>query len=373
MAPQIIKDEEEDLQLEMESLMHETLGNDEINNPSPLPQPKSNANKWAALACFLGVILVLVLQQSGQPDANSLETNVEALPAAVEEDGDHDNKRAPPSSAANKGASKSPALPKKKPKIDMPRPDEPAGFKHPASYFSDVYVRRARSDRKTTFVDEWGSWTFTDPNPDHRLPAEDWEALVEKYPNRDIPRADIPPNAWQADPSYLEPWLDQAIALSERGIKAILAEYGHYDIKSGVPLEMAMADADETRNAYMFNLTVLEHGAGYPKKALVGNGGLVSPTFLKRLKRVLLHAIMTQDKFFFTLGGHSSSAAHGNHFQQSYTLQVQRALEPLLARLGVYHIARNIGMGGLGTGQNGLGSQSMYGGDNALLLWDSGM
>lgn len=73
------------------------------------------------------------------------------------------------------------------------------------------------------------------------------------------------------------------------------------------------------------------------------------------------------------MGGHSSAAAHGNHFQQSYTLQVQRALEPLFARLGVYHISRNVGMGGLGTAHNSLGSASIYGGDNAILWWDSGM
>jgi hypothetical protein len=39
---------------------------------------------------------------------------------------------------------------------------------------------------------------------------------------------------------------------------------------------------------------------------------------------------------------------HRNHFQQSYTLQVQWILEAVFARMGVKHEARNFGNGGLG-------------------------
>ena len=58
--------------------------------------------------------------------------------------------------------------------------------------------------------------------------------------------------------------------------------------------------------------------------------------------------------------------------QQSYTLQVQRILQPIFARLGFYHEARNYGQGGLGTLQNSLSVQSLYGTDIDMLLWDSG-
>jgi hypothetical protein len=73
------------------------------------------------------------------------------------------------------------------------------------------------------------------------------------------------------------------------------------------------------------------------------------------------------------MGGHSSAAGHGNSFPQSYTPQIQRVLEPLLARMGVFHISRNIGMGGLGTLHNALAAQSIYGGDSDILIWDSSM
>ena len=102
-------------------------------------------------------------------------------------------------------------------------------------------------------------------------------------------------------------------------------------------------------------------------------GGWTTPGSWKGLKRRLLHAIMTEDSFVFAMGGHSSSAGHGNHFQQSYTLQVQWILEAVFARLGVRHQSRNFGNGGLGTVQHGMGSGSVYGPDVDVLMWDSGM
>ena len=62
-----------------------------------------------------------------------------------------------------------------------------------------------------------------------------------------------------------------------------------------------------------------------------------------------------------------------NHFQQTYTAQVQKVIEPVFARLGVKATAHNIGMGGLGTLQNAMGAQSIYGRDIDYLIWDSGM
>jgi hypothetical protein len=82
---------------------------------------------------------------------------------------------------------------------------------------------------------------------------------------------------------------------------------------------------------------------------------------------------MTEDIFTVVMGGHSAAAGHGNNFQQSYTLQVQRALEPIFARLGVKHTAHNMGMGGLGTIHNGLAAGDLYGKDVDILIWDSGM
>jgi hypothetical protein len=70
---------------------------------------------------------------------------------------------------------------------------------------------------------------------------------------------------------------------------------------------------------------------------------------------------------------HSTYCTNRNHFQQSYTLQVQWILEAVFARLGVRHQARNFGNGGMGTIHNGLAAGSTYGPDVDMLMWDSGM
>lgn len=62
-----------------------------------------------------------------------------------------------------------------------------------------------------------------------------------------------------------------------------------------------------------------------------------------------------------------------NHFQQSYTVQIQWILEAVFARMGVRLVARNFGNGGLGTIHNAIGSGSIYGPDVDVLMWDSGM
>jgi hypothetical protein len=102
-------------------------------------------------------------------------------------------------------------------------------------------------------------------------------------------------------------------------------------------------------------------------------GGWTTQQSWDGLKRRLLHSIVTEDSFVFAMGGHSSAAGHGNHFQQSYTLQVQWILEAVFSRLGVRHQARNFGNGGLGTLHNGIAAGSTYGPDVDMLMWDSGM
>ena len=53
-------------------------------------------------------------------------------------------------------------------------------------------------------------------------------------------------------------------------------------------------------------------------------------------------------------------------------MQFHKIMYPVFARLGVKLITRNVGQGGLGTLQAGMGSGSIYGDEIDLLLWDSG-
>jgi len=54
-------------------------------------------------------------------------------------------------------------------------------------------------------------------------------------------------------------------------------------------------------------------------------------------------------------------------------MQFHKVMYPIFARMGVKLITRNVGQGGLGTIQAGMGSGSIYGDEVDVLLWDSGM
>eukprot|EP00980_Cylindrotheca_fusiformis_P008142 scaffold1727_cov133-Cylindrotheca_fusiformis.AAC.45 len=207
-----------------------------------------------------------------------------------------------------------------------------------------LYRKRAQprsGKERQKMADEWGKWELVD---DKERPMTDYYA---EYPNRDIPRERFPSNAWQIDEEYLSKFLPEGIALVQRAQEAILAEYGK-------------TEGTFAERSQMFQMTQDGKRKGYD------NGGWVTSKSWDGLKRRLLHALMTE-------GGHSAAAGHGNHFTQSYTLQVQWILEAVFARLGVKHEARNFGNGGLGTTHNGIGAGSIYGPDVDMLMWDSGM
>lgn len=200
-------------------------------------------------------------------------------------------------------------------------------------------------------MNEWGSWTLVDEKQKQR-PQYDF---YQDYPHRDIPRSKFPSRAWQIDTEYLANFIPESIQLVERAQKAMLAEYDHNDSS----LEMFRVFR------YNSSETVTDPGTR--------QGGWTTESSWHGLVKRILHAIMTEDSFVFAMGGHSAAAGHGNHFQQSYTLQIQWILEPIFARMGVQMIARNFGNGGLGTIHNAMAAGDIYGPDVDMLMWDSGM
>ena len=217
------------------------------------------------------------------------------------------------------------------------------------------YRRRGRpinNEIRAAMIEKWGNWKLEDSK---ERPTTDFYAT---YPNRDVPRKEFPDNAWQIDKTWLSKFLPESIALVDRAINAILDEYGQP--KDG--------------SSQLFKVEKHEKWIGQMEKQKCSTqGGCTTTASWDNLKRRLLHAVMTEDMFVFAMGGHSSAAGHGNHFQQSYTLQVQWIIEAVFSRLGVRHQSRNFGLGGLGTTQSGLATKSLFGHDVDMLLWDSGM
>lgn len=212
---------------------------------------------------------------------------------------------------------------------------------------------------------KWGHWHFWDGDEELR-PSNDYMA---KYPNRDIPGDDFPPDAWQTDAVFVNHYLNDADQLIARAMEAIFTEYGH-----GKPLEpQQMA---ERLKMFHWSKEDLSTAAGppqqYAKRGNQGNGGWTTQRSFDGLVRRLLHAMTTSDTFTVVMGGHSAAAGQGNHFRQSYMMQFHKIMYPIFARLGVKLVTRNFGQGGLGTIQSSMGSGSIYGNEIDLLLWDSG-
>ena len=184
--------------------------------------------------------------------------------------------------------------------IIIPGDTGPTTFPKP-----DQIVRITRPgavERQAELAKEWGKWEFTDPNLDSR-PKQDYCA---EYPNRDIPRDKFPANAWQADTEYLAKFLDEGIKLVDRAMEAILAEYGKG--------KKDKQDEDFTKRAEMFQMSFLNFTNGdkpYGGKEVQSNGGWITQRSLEGLKRRLWHALITNDSFTVTLGGHSAAAGHG--------------------------------------------------------------
>ena len=225
-----------------------------------------------------------------------------------------------------------------------------------------TYKRRGRilsTEEKEKLTTKYGSWNLIDSKYDIR-PKDDY---YKQYINRDVPRTEFPETAWQLDTDYVSKFLNEGLQLLNRTMIAILHEYGYEDVGATTMFDTILYDDNVSK---LSNVTFL-------KLSQYTQNGWTTQKSYDNLKRRILHSIMTQDTFIFVMGGHSAAAGHGNHFQQSYTLQVSYILQPIFARLGVKHVSRNFGMGGLGTFHNSISSKYLYGPDVDFLLWDSGM
>ena len=168
----------------------------------------------------------------------------------------------------------------------------PTGFRKHPSYYSERYLRRARTYKgaEKDKLDQWGKWEFQDPDESSRPGNAFYDD--EKYTHRDVPRKDFPKTAWQTDKKYLSKFLPEALQLTNRALEAILAEYGRGKD------DMPGASFDE-RSA-PFQPRVGDQGSG--------GGGYMKPSSYEGLKRRIWHAVMTEDRFTFAMAGHSAAA-----------------------------------------------------------------
>jgi hypothetical protein len=350
-----------------------------LDKPSTLLFTNPYRSKRLCLLFVATSLLIMVVigrfTSFTQKTINSTDTTQSYTNATIDDKSKTDTKKQPIGTktkgkkikASSDASTKGTAPPKVlEPIYALPKTNEQLlpGYKKPTSEVSDTYIRRAKqtltAEQQQELNDTWGYWNWTHPPP---LPHTTAPPPYNQYPNQDIPRSAFPTGSWQTDPLYLQEFLPHSIQYIERCLEAILGEYGNSKFDH--------PDKSIWDRAWMFDITT--SGEKYNLKNPMGNAGFGTPATLGAIKKRIVHALMTENSFTFVMGGHSAAAGHGNHFQQSYTLQVQRVLEPILARIGITHKSHNFGMGGLGTIQNALGMLSLYGNGIDVLMWDSSM
>lgn len=226
------------------------------------------------------------------------------------------------------------------------------------------WTKPMTDEEKEALVDKYGKWHFWDGTPEIR-PKEDFLA---KFPNRDCPFDDFPETAWQADAVYVNHMLDSASELVARAKEAIYTEYGY-----GPRDELEHDQLVERMEMFKLTMLDLDDASAKPDAEMMSKGGWATRKSLHGLSLRLLHSMMTSDTFTIVLGGHSAAAGHGNHFLQSYMMQMYKVLRPIFDRVGVELIVRNLAQGGMGTIHKTMGSLDMYGENIDVLIWDSSM
>jgi hypothetical protein len=214
------------------------------------------------------------------------------------------------------------------------------------------YVQRMNKIRQ-----EWGAWDFNDEHPEIRPIAN-----FDKIPYKDMMNKDFPEKAWQMDQKYVTDFISQSRKLVDRVREAIYSEYG-----------LPSKGLNETEIKARDDLVRI-HITEDPKAPPKGTDGwaFINKKGLEAYAKKLLHSMMTNDEFYYVMGGHSAAAGHGNNFPQTYMMEFANIMEPVLHKLGVRLITRNLAMGGYGTLHYSMGGSTLYG-ETDVMVWDSSM
>ena len=221
---------------------------------------------------------------------------------------------------------------------------------------------QARFDAsRLAVLQEYGGWFHT-TDPTLTSPAQ-WD----ENPHRDKPWEDFPETAWQLDEAYVKRWLPEALGLVQRVKEGIYREYGYQRV-----VEEGRPEKQQVFGVILGNYTVLD-GTAYKRKTsspsskdkLPGIAYLTTAAW-NGLVRKLLHAVMTHDDFYAVVVGPGGATYRGHNFAETQIMQFNHIMEPVLDKLGVRLISRNMGMAA-STTIAALGGADIYG--EADILW----
>ena len=211
------------------------------------------------------------------------------------------------------------------------------------------------------YQEEWGSWHFWDDAENDR-PAGDYCA---KFPYRDVPEDEFDEDAWQVDAVFVNHILDSGAELVSRAQDAIFAEYGYGK-------DLSVDEKLERNKMFRWEKINMSVKDQIPPPDAMLKGGWTSQRSMDGLARRILHAIMTNDEFVVVVVGGAAGVGDGNHFRQSYAMQMHRVVAPVLARFGVKLVTRNLSHRHIGSLPVALGKAWGDEQDVDLVIWDEG-
>ena len=160
--------------------------------------------------------------------------------------------------------------------------------------------------------EEWGMWSFKDHSSSVR-PVQKFE----KFEYKDVGPRQWTKGAWQTDREYTEAFIKEGKQLVERMTEAIYAEVGLPTKKSdGSKLSKEEIDIRDAK----FKVHIIDDDKDGAKETFDDGVAYLSNSAFDALVRKLLHGMMTNDEFYFVLGGHSAAAGHGNNIHQQKTM-----------------------------------------------------
>ncbi|KAL7552045.1 hypothetical protein ACHAWF_015253 [Thalassiosira exigua] len=154
---------------------------------------------------------------------------------------------------------------------------------------------------KERIIEECGKWGFFDGDEEKRSTND----YLAEYPNRDVPRDDMPDYAWQVDVVFVNHYhyLDAASKMISKAMEAIFIELGHPELKD-INAKIARKKMVHWTKV---NLSTADNTPPkYTKRGDRGDGGWITSRSHNDLVCRLLHAIMTSDTFIIFMGGHST-------------------------------------------------------------------
>ena len=156
--------------------------------------------------------------------------------------------------------------------------------------------------------DRYGYWDFNDDYNNNEVdgghrPVVDWLTIGNMKKGEynpllgEIDKEDFPIGSWQTDDQYITKFISEGRKLIQRVQSAIHEEYGWNEAEEngemgGIQL---VVDADQSTITLGGKNTV----------------AWMYQSSFQALAKKLLNAMMTNDHFFVTLGGHSAAAGHG--------------------------------------------------------------